>query len=307
MLAWDTTGLNGAYEIVVVVDPANTLSEVTKANNVARRAVHVLPAASDTQPPRLWALTVNGGAAETDRPGVTVALNATDSGGAGLRNMILIEREFNASARMWVPVQSTGWIPYQPVYTMTLTQHGGTHYVQGWVADGAGNISADTRLARIDYLPAFNRVLMGQVRVYQREWSQGQRARVMVQTLSGDADLYVWSPDGLHAWISAAEGLAADGVDFIAPTSGVYLIEVYGYRESAYRMSVSAGGARAATAPGAPDAKPTRSQPIVAPSSQPDGRAGIPAAPQPRGYLPMLTYALPPATTLQYLPLVAGH
>jgi hypothetical protein len=306
MIAWDTTGLAGAYEVTVVADPSSALPETTKTNNTARRVVQILPAGADIQPPRLMTLTVNGGAVETAYAAVTVSLEASDTGGAGLRSMALVEHAFNSAARAWVPVQTTGWVPYQPVSPLILTSHGGARVIQGWVADAAGNISQDRRLARIDYMPDVSRVRQGQVRIYQRRWSPGQRVLVRLETLSGDADLYVWAPGGQHMWHRVADGLAVDQVSIDAPVDGMYLIEVYGYLDSTYRLAIAptAGVLGSDHAPAATAAKPIRSQPVVAPDSEPGDYGAIPAAPQPRAYLPLFVYIPPPETNFQHLPLV---
>ena len=131
-------------------------------------------------------------------------------------------------ARQWVAMQNTGWIPFQNPFAWTLTSRGGVRYIQAWVSDGAGNISEVTVKTRIDYNPPSDRVLAGQVRVYRRTVTAGQRVNVTLETLTGDADLYVWRPDGNQSWVSNQEGAATDTVSFTAPQSGDYQLEVFG-------------------------------------------------------------------------------
>ncbi len=118
--------------------------------------------------------------------------------------MRLVERQYNASARQWVVVQQTRWMPYVLSYSMTLASRGGSCYIQAWVADSAGNISEATRQARIDYMPPSESLRAGQARIYRRDVEAGQTVTAQLETISGDADVYVWSPDGARSWASAS-------------------------------------------------------------------------------------------------------
>jgi hypothetical protein len=209
--------------------------------------------------------------------------------------MYLVEREFNSSARQWVAVQRIGWIPFQSPYQMTLTGRGGTRYIQVWVADNAGNISVDTYKARIDYSPPSDTVRAGQVRVYRRNVTAGQSLQVTLETLSGDADLYVWRPDGNQSWVSNNSGTANDIVSFTAPQTGVYQIEVYGYQESQYRLTIVGGmaGMPVKTVTHINTDKPPRGQPVIAPTNEPAGNSAVPPSPigptENKLYLPLVT------------------
>ena len=101
-----------------------------------------MPATSDSSAPTVDRLSVNNDAVETTDPVVSVAIEASDTGGSGVASLYLVEREFNSAARQWVAVQNVGWIAYQSPLPLTLTSRGGTRYIQAWVSDGAGNIRA---------------------------------------------------------------------------------------------------------------------------------------------------------------------
>jgi hypothetical protein len=296
-IEWHTTGVTGTVAIVAVIDPAGLVLETTKGNNTARRYVTVLPPARDEEPPTVNDMQVNDGAPATDNPTVLVTIDASDVGGSGVVSMYLVEREFNSSARQWVAVQRTGWIAFQSPYTLTLTDRGGVRYIQVWVGDGAGNISEITYKTRIDYTPPTDTVLTGQVRLYRRTVAAGQTVQVRVETVTGDADLYVWRPDGNQSWVSNQEGLQTDAVSFSAPQSGDYQIEVYGYQTSQYRLTITVtGGSRlgpAAELTYVSPAKDTRTQPVIPPANAPEGRAAVPVAP-----------ILPSAPISLYLPII---
>lgn len=195
--------------------------------------------------------------------------------------MYLIEREFNSAARQWVAIQQTGWIAFQSSYQLTLTSRGGTRYIQAWVSDAAGNISIAVVKARIDYVPPTDALQAGQVRIYRRTLGQGEHLDVRLETLSGDADLYVWRPDGSQSWASILESTATDTVEFDAPVGGEYQIEVYGYAASTFHLCINdgAGAAPASVLHEIDSAKLLRTQPIVLPTSEPAGIVAVPPAP----------------------------
>jgi parallel beta-helix repeat protein len=294
-ITWNTTGLSGAQEIYVVIDPSGAIPETSKTNNTAHRTVTILPAAPDTSPPLVTSLQINGGADSTTNPTITLTIAASDTGGSGVATMYLVEREFNSSARQWVAVQRVGWIPFQSPYQMTLTGRGGVRYIQVWVADNAGNITVDTYKVRIDYVPTSDTVRAGQVRVYRRTLAAGQSLQVTLETLSGDADLYVWRPDGNQSWVSNNSGTANDSVSLTAPQGGTYQIEVYGYQDSTYRLTIVGGTAGVAvrTVQHINQAKPERGQPVIAPTNEPAGNSAVPPSPigptENKLYLPIIT------------------
>ena len=280
---WNTTGLPSSVQVVAVIDPANQETETTKDNNSVSRHFTLLPPSADNEPPTITLLQANGGAPQTANAAISVTIEANDVGG-NVVSMYLVEREFNSSARQWVAMQNTGWIPFQSPFAWTLSNRGGVRYIQAWVSDGAGNISEVTVKTRIDYNPPSDRVLAGQVRLYRRTVTAGQQVQVTVETLSGDADLYVWRPDGNQSWVSNQEGVTADTVTFTAPQSGDYQIEVFGYQASTYRLTISVGGAGQSrdttTTMGYIAANKTpRSQPIIHPGNEPAGNAAVPVAP----------------------------
>ena len=299
---WNTTGFPEAVQVVAVIDPVGAELETTKGNNTASRYFTLLPPAADGEPPTITSLQANAGAAQTDNATVAVTIEANDAGNGNVVSMYLVEREFNSSARQWVAMQNTGWIPFQNPFAWTLTSRGGVRYIQAWVSDGAGNISEVTVKTRIDYNPPSDRVLAGQVRIYRRTVTAGQSVNVTLETLTGDADLYVWRPDGNQSWVSNQEGLATETVSFTAPQDGSYQIEVFGYQGSTYRLIVSVDGTSQSRSSEAMLGyislnKETRSQPIIHPSNEPAGNAAVPVA-------PIVEVETEPSSFWLYLPMV---
>ncbi len=278
---WDTAALQGNQQIYVVIDPDNQLSETSKANNTASRTITILSDAADETPPQITGLTINGGAESTTDPNVQIAIQAQDQGGSGVHSMYLVEREFNSSAGQWIAIQRTGWIPFSSPYNFTLTSRGGIRYIQAWVADNAGNISSEIYKAEIDYQPDSDTLLAGQVRVYRRTLGVNETLDVTLTTLSGDADLYIWRPDSGQSWVSNASGTATDHVNFDAPQAGTYQIEVFGYETSEYQLTITGGNEESSRRPHSAVnfSKTVRTQPVIAPSNQPEGNSAVPPAP----------------------------
>src|SRR5207253_1748747 len=147
----------------------------------------------------------------------------------------------------------------------------------------------------VDYEPPSDTLLAGQVRLYRRTLAAGERLSARVAPASGDADLYVWGPDGSSLLVSNAAGTAVDEGTVTAPSAGVYQVEVYAYTDTTYRLTLSSGpGASAASAGGpgllelawrllgagrAEAAKPVRTAPVVAASDQPAGKLALPPLP----------------------------
>jgi hypothetical protein len=200
-----------------------------------------------------------------------------------------------------VPVQLSGWLPYGTSrldYPWQLIPSAGVHYLQAWAADEAGNISLFPYKGFISYNAASDSIAQGQSRIYRYTITAGQQVTVDVTPLSGDPDLYVWAPD--HAtrppWVSNASS-GAEQVSFVAPVSGVYQIEVYGFTAAQYQIAVDVtaqldvAGKETLTNPNA--AKPDPSQPVVPVGSVPGDLIAIP-----------VPVAAVPAGTQVFLPLV---
>jgi len=92
--------------------------------------------------------SINDGAANTDNRQVRLSTTAHDNpGGSGVASLLYIEYEFIQSIADWVPVAIGDWLAYDETrtdYLWALQPSAGVHYLQVWVADGAGNISLDT-------------------------------------------------------------------------------------------------------------------------------------------------------------------
>ena len=319
---WNPGVRVGAVAIYVQVDPAGLVAEANEANNVAGRDVLILPPVPDVTPPSISKFSVNEGAQSTTDPALRVAIKASDNS-SGVYSMYLVEQAYNATANMWLAVQQTGWIPFQGTYTFTLTGPGGARYIEAWVADGAGNVTPLPSRVRINYLPPSDTVLESQVRIFRFTVASGATVSATLATLNveGDADLYVWGPDGpgeRDLWMSDHAGMTLDTVNFVAPEAGEYDIEVHGWNvRTEYRLIVGLGGAAAALhparapMPSSTAAKPVPPGPADAGTTAPPERVSVPPAPiapPSKVHLPLILSRYPstppqPAYRI-YLPLV---
>jgi len=231
-----------------MIDPGGTIPEASEVNNTVTRTVTVLSAAADGQAPHVDALVIDGGRETVTDTLVHLYATATDyplSGGEGVRDLRYIEFEYSQGARLWIPVQDSGWVSYalsSANYPWALTPVGGIHYLQAWARDGAGNVSHYPYQQGVNYLPPSDWVGRDQTRVYRQRLAQGASLQVTLTPVWGDPDLYVWPPDwddGRPPWVSNENGGATEQLAFTAPVSGVYQIEVYGYTASQYQLGIA--------------------------------------------------------------------
>jgi hypothetical protein len=188
-------------------------------------------------------------------------------------------------------------------------------YIQAWAADRAGNVSVAARKARINYVPASETLAQGETRVYRVRVEAGQCLTVLVEPQSGDPDLYVWppgyqTPDEHWPKYSLNGEDQADQVQFTALESGVYQVEVEGYTQATYRLTITVSDScgLSVTRALASDGKTPREQPVVPLSSEPPGQLAMPELPAATYalYLPMINKAYSPGAERNriYLPII---
>jgi hypothetical protein len=185
-----------------------------------------------------------------------------------------------------VPVQSSDWLSYTASYTWTLIDVAGARYMQAWVADKAGNISLSSAKDQINYTPLSDRIAQGQVRIYRQYAEAGQTLSVTVTPISGDPDLYIWSPTESSAGVSNNYTDTVDAVSIVVTVSGTYQIEVYGYTAAEYAISITVIGSGADIAShtqggwlNSLSSKVPRSEPVVPVADEPPGQMAVPTAP----------------------------
>ena len=283
-----TPSAPGAYTLYALIDPDSTVPEALEGNNVVSRTLTVLPPAADQIAPRVDSFTINDGAAATTAQDVRLNTTASDPApSSGIQSLLIQEFEYSQGANQWVPVRNSGWLDYQTTrlsYAWRLLPSAGVKYLQAWASDRSGNISVFPFKARINYIPPTDRVGFNQGRAYRYTFQQGDRVVVTLTPVSGDPDLYVWTPNpDAPPYVSNLSGTVVDTVDFIAAQGGEYQVEVYGYSAAEYRLSVEVNpvGARhnAGSLGGEDLQKEQLTAPLISLNSTPATQQVLPTAP----------------------------
>ena len=276
----------GDYAIYARIDPDSAISETIETNNTVSTTITVLPMAGDTTPPVVTSFAINSGAEMTAVPTVTLSVGAEDNvAGSGMGSIFFVEFEFVQAAMQWVPVQASGWLSYTDTYTWTLMPVAGARYLQAWAADKAGNVSLAPYKDHINYPSPSDQIAAGQVRVYRQYVAAGQTLSVTVTPISGDPDLYIWSPSGNLTGSSLNLAGEVDQWSDEITETGTYQIEVYGYNAAKYAISIEVIGTKVRSAARERSIrsvnldKTPRTEPVVAVSNEPPGQMAVPSAP----------------------------
>lgn len=273
----------GTFQLYAVIDPADSVAELTNDNNIVSRTVTIRPAGSDIITPPTPGFTINDGSRFTRDRVVRFDLNfdTTDPANSLPRSVIFVEYIFLQSAGSWVPVQHSGWLPV-PVasngFPWELYDHPGAHYIQAWVADHLGNITPKPALNFINLVPDVIDILTDEGHLYRLPLAAGAQVQVRLTPLAGDPDLYVWAPDSTLVGTSQLVG-QVDQVTFTATQSGMHQIEVDGATAGQYKLEVVFLNNNRAPETPLPFRPKGRFQPYFAPTGEPDDSADVPTAP----------------------------
>jgi len=268
----------GYYDLYAVIDPADQVPEFDESNNVLSYTLAVLPPNLDTTPPVITSFRINGGAQTTRDIQVTLELSATDDTAPAY--VFFIEYAYLQALGAWWPVNLSGWKPYDPVKHAALYATPGVHYVQAWVADSAGNISAPG-FAWINLLAAATPIGQGEVHPYRLRLAAGESIRVRLTSGTGNADLYVFAPDNTLVGSSESD-TPTDEVTFTAAQAGVYQVEVEGYAvNSTYTLEMLPAVLGPASSAPVQPASPYRgrNRPILSVTEEPSTNTGLETVP----------------------------
>jgi len=224
----------GYHTLYAVIDPEDAIDE-NPENNIISRTVRVLPAIPAV-PPTVESFTINDGAADSDSPQVLLNVSAP-----GASYLLYVEYEYIQSQRDWVPVAMSEWLPYgeaQADYAWKLQPAPGVHYLQAWAADLNGLISLEPGVSFINYLPASAFAATGQIYAYRYALISPETLLARLTSLTGDADLYAWDPEG----VDAGRSETSDPVEVVTVTvtaDGIYQLEVEGFSSADFRLEIN--------------------------------------------------------------------
>jgi len=240
VLVWNSTQ-PGTYRLIAVIDPYNEIQETDETNNTYTRIITVLRRPLiDITPPVIDALGIEGGAQFTQAAQVNIQIQASDTGGAGIRSVMFVLFVYSQTLSLWMPITYSPWIPYTSglvTFTQSLSLKPGIHYWRAWAADHAGNISLPSSLVSINYNPASAGLMIGQGAIYRVKLTKNDHVVLTLNSLSGDADLFVWGPGNSPIGESILE-TSPDTVDFVAVETGIYQFDVVGYTDAVYGLTI---------------------------------------------------------------------
>ncbi len=280
----------GKATLIALIDPDDQIPESNEENNRVERTIHVrLVTAQDTIPPIARELQVNGGQQIVAGRAISLTVDAVDPppDATGPNKVLYVESRWRSKGRggFWAPVQWTDWLDYgdQP-HGWTLDEEPGLRYLQAWVADQAGNISARAATTWLNYIPGEDSLLQGEVRVYRQKVPAGRCLYVRVEP-SGpdmDPDLYVWAPDGTVRYSIRGPG-QVDELLISPDVDTRYQIEVEALTDATFRLTVeirsacARSGLTAQALRGAAAEKSPRDEPAIPLDQAPDGDENAPA------------------------------
>lgn len=270
----------GTVNLFAVIDANNALDENDEGNNTVQREVTVLAPPPEQNPPTMQTFSINNGAAFTTDREVQFITTATDNQ-SGMEALLYIEFAYNQNAKTWLPVQNSGWLPYAEATNMswTLSARAGAKFVQAWASDSVGNISTMPLEQTINLVLSSDHLAAGQVRVYRQSFNAGDTIVIELESLSGDADLYIWPPtwpdDPVQFSVTTDN---TDVVSFVAPVSGMYQIEAYGFSSADYAIQFNSSNRQPTTARTI-TSKTVQSEPVTTTADDPTPQQALPAPP----------------------------
>lgn len=249
---WEPSQGAGEYTLYAIIDPANEVTEDIENNNVISRTVLVLAGTPgvDQLAPRVDVLRINDTISTTTLYEAEVDLHVESQDtpqsnvpASGVTQMLFVEYIFHQSSYNWVPVQDSGWLPFSEESTWALHPEAGLRFIQAWTVDDVGNISRYANQKSVNYIPPSSSIpiFRHERHIYREELEAGEILDVVVAPSSGDADLYIWPPNteqGKPPWVSDEPGNATEFLTATVPTSGEYQIEVRGYTNAEYNITI---------------------------------------------------------------------
>jgi len=247
-ITWKPTA-PGNYLLYAVIDSSNKVVEQDETNNVIVRQISVMPPPNpgDHTSPIVNLFKINLGAATTENLDVSLYLSASDVG-SRVTKTIFAEFVYSQTINTWVPVYTSDWMPFSgssSTYSWKIDTTPGAHYLISWVSDQYGNISAPY-MTHINYNPSTIMLEQNQVSIYRLALQAGQTITATLTSISGDADIYAFSPvhiDGNRVLVGASYSTGSeDKIVIHAAETGIFQLEIEGYSAAQYSLTLQIAG-----------------------------------------------------------------
>ncbi|NJN43342.1 MAG: hypothetical protein HC806_00425 [Anaerolineae bacterium] len=232
----------GLHTLSFDITSTDLVTDTIPSNNIISRSIKILPISTDITPPQVddFSIDLNAPVASD----LVVDLNTVASDlGSGVAHLYFIEYAYDHHLGDWRPVQRSGWKPYGLAsvdYEWYLDETPGTHYIQVWASDNEGNVSTPV-VKSINYIPTRNEITHNGGQIFRLALAAGEKIQLNLTSLSGDADLFVWGPDG--NLVTSSEGFTSlEQVVFVALVGGEYQIDVRGYDDTTYWFEITSFG-----------------------------------------------------------------
>jgi len=276
-LTWPVPTAAGEYVFIGVIDPEEAFIEAIESNNVVTFPVSVRLDDGST-PPVIESFILAGGDGVTTQPTIPVEVNASNRPAY----LYYVEYVFKQSTNTWEPVASSGWLPYETGRSLVwkLWPVPGAHYLRVWAASASGSITPLPASAIINLKPDDAHVAAQQGHIYRLDMQAGASLRVELLSLVGDADLYIWAPDG--SLVDRRETSAAfEEILFTATMDGLYQVEVEGFTSADYQLGlITVMGLQNSQPVYAPHSPSLRGRGLPLSANPPPDMIGLPAVPE---------------------------
>jgi len=267
----------GEHVIYAWVDPLERIAEGNEQNNLKMLKIQVSPLdgiTTDNLAPHVDSFSLNGQEQTTSVPTITLEMQASDPDSAVI-TAAFMQLEYNPAAQIWLKTAWTGHIPYSSHLTWQLDEgQPGLKYIQASVIDGA-NKPADYVYQQFINLvspTAVYSLSTGTAHSYRYTLCAGSGLTVKLQTISGDADVYIWPPDWENGRQPFKSNLSQgnDELSISAPVAGNYQVEVYSSSPTAQYKIVLQTTTSSVTG-GIAITKPLQLEPFLYPTEFPQG------------------------------------
>ena len=264
-----------------------------KEQTVAVKAFVTVDPALSADADRLapWVVLFPSGQQVKDGPEVTLTIPAAEDA----TRMYLREWTLHPVTGDWIIAQNSGWTPYAAATMWTLAAGQGVHYLAVWVADAAGNVSplTELNLVPVNRMDAKQSLAAGERVQYRGSARQGEFVELVLTTLSGDPDMYAWTPrsaDRPDVYTdAAAEPGQMEGIGYTeVQESSRFLIEVGAASPSEYTFDLQGLPEGIVRAAGAAAEKVRPDHPLTVSSPLSAGQAGTVAPLWHKTYLPVM-------------------